>query len=471
MKQKPNLTFWQLWNLSFAYLGIQIGYSLQGTQMSGIFSALGAADANLAILFIGGPLAGILVQPIIGLFSDKTWVKGLGRRIPFLLGGGILATLMMVLIVNTKVLSDTFMPSVMMAGLPIAVIWAAIFFLLKDCAFNASMHPLRALQGDMVNEEQRDKGFGVQMILLNIGQIVGFALPFLFAATIDFMGWENTKIGGLPISLSMSYYVGAAILIFGVLWTSFRVKEYPPKEFAEYNGITEEVAEKKESFWTILKTSPAVMYQLAIVQFFVWSAMFLIWNYGLNGVAQNIFGVERVMIDGAMRINTADPNFVSAQGWWGISNAVMALFALGFSFIWPNLTNKFGRKPIYSLTLLLCGLGFMSIFVITNKYVFFLPMAAWGIATAVFNAIPFAIVCAKVPKEKMGAYMGIFNLTLVIPQIIMGLIGGFIFKLVVGDVGSNALMLVVVGVLFTLAAISAALFVKDDKDIETPCCK
>ena len=463
LKQKPNLTFWQLWNLSFAYIGIQIGYSLQGTQMSGIFSALGAPDANLAILWLGGPLAGILVQPIIGLFSDKTWVKGLGRRIPFLLGGGILATLMMVLIVNTKVFADSFMPNAMMAGLPIAVIWAAIFFLLKDCAFNASMHPLRALQGDMVNEEQRDRGFGVQMILLNIGQIVGFALPFMFAWIVNKFHLGETEVGGISFSLSLSYYVGAAILILGVLWTTFRVKEYPPKEYAEYNGISEETAEKKESFWQILKTTPKVMYQLAIVQFFVWSAMFLIWNYGLNGTAENIFGIER--IDG--KINTADANWESAVGWWGICNAVMAVVALGFSFIWPNLTNKFGRKPIYSLTLLLCGLGFASIFMITNKYLLFLPMAGWGIATAVFNAIPFAIVCAKVPKEKMGAYMGIFNLTLVVPQICMALIGGFIFKLIVGDLGSNVMMLVVVGVLFTLASFAVWL-VKDNEEVETP---
>ena len=187
-KQKPNLTFWQLWNLSFAYIGVQIGYSLQGTQMSGIFTALGAPDQNLAILWIGGPLAGILVQPIIGLFSDKTWVKGLGRRIPFLLAGGFLATLMMVLIVNTKILADSFMGEMMIGAVPAVVILAAIFFLLKDCAFNVSMHPLRALQGDMVNEEQRDKGFGIQNVLLNFGAIIGFALPFLFTGIIDMLG-------------------------------------------------------------------------------------------------------------------------------------------------------------------------------------------------------------------------------------------------------------------------------------------
>jgi len=478
IKQKPHLTFWQLWNLSFAYLGIQIGYSLQGTQMSGIFTALGAPDQNLAILWIGGPLAGILVQPIIGLFSDRTWVKGLGRRIPFLLAGGILATLMMVLIVNTKVLADHIMPNMMIGAIPAVVILAAIFFLLKDCAFNVSMHPLRALQGDMVNEQQRDKGFGIQNVLLNFGAIIGFALPFLFTTIIASFGWENTKIGGLEISLSMSYYIGAAILLLGVLWTTFRVKEYPPKKFAEYNGMTEEAAQKKDSFWSILKTTPKVMFQLAIVQFFTWMALFCIWTYGLNGVAENVFGVDRVFAeDGVTKIiNTNNPLFNDARNWWGLSNAVMALFALGFSFLWPNLANKFGRKTVYSFGLLMGAIGLISIFFIRNsnpeaavntaKYLLFLSMAGWGIATAVINAIPFAIVCAKVPKEKMGVYMGVFNLSIVIPQIVFAIGGGLLFKFVVGDNGSNVMMMVVAGVLFMLAACSVV-FVKDTKEVAT----
>jgi maltose/moltooligosaccharide transporter len=235
MKQKPNLTFWQLWNLTFGYIGIQLGYSLQG-QMSGIFSNLAAVDnltsfdKYLPILWIGGPLAGIIVQPVIGMMGDRTWTK-LGRRIPFLLAGGILALLMMVLIVNAKYLAGALMP---------AVLLAAIMFLFMDCSFNLSMQPLRALMGDMVNDEQRNKGFGVQMVLLNIGAIVGFALPLLLTNIIDSLGWENTKIGGINISMSWSFYIGGAILLLSVLWTTFRVKEYPPKEFAEYNGITED---------------------------------------------------------------------------------------------------------------------------------------------------------------------------------------------------------------------------------------
>jgi len=474
-KQKPNLTFWQLWNLSFAYLGIQIGYSLQGTQMSGIFTALGAPDQDLAILWIGGPLAGILVQPIIGLFSDKTWIKGIGRRIPFLLAGGLLATLMMVLIVNTKILSDIFMPNMLIAGLPAVVILAAIFFLLKDCAFNVSMHPLRALQGDMVNEKQRDKGFGIQNVILNIGAIIGFALPFIFTNIINHYGLENTKIGGLEISLSLSYYIGAVILLLGVLWTTFRIKEYPPKDFAEYNNISETT--QKESFWNILKTTPTVMYQLALVQFFTWMALFCVWTYGLNGIAENVFGVERILgEDGIMKINTENPAFNDARNWWGIANAVMAIFALAFSFVWPMLANKFGRKIVYASGLMIGAIGFISIVFIrhTNpeefniaKYILLLSMAAWGIATAVINAIPFAIVCAKIPKQKMGVYMGIFNLAIVIPQIVFALGGGFLFSVIVGTSGSNVMMTVAAGILLILASLSV-FFVKDDKNASTP---
>lgn len=454
MKQKPNLTFWQLWNLTFGYIGIQLGYSLQ-SQMSGIFSNLSAVDnltsfdKYLPILWIGGPLAGIIVQPVIGLMGDRTWTK-LGRRIPFLLAGGILALLMMVLIVNAKYLAGALMP---------AVLLAAIMFLFMDCAFNLSMQPLRALMGDMVNDEQRNKGFGVQMVLLNIGAIVGFALPLILTSIIDSLGWENTKIGGINISMSWSFYIGGAILLLSVLWTTIRVKEYPPKEFAEYNGLTEEETKKKESFWKILKSTPKVMFQLAIVQFFVWMALFCMWTYGINGVAQNVFGLER--INGT--IDTSSVEFTNAQNWWGIANAVLSICALAFSFIWPALANKFGRKKIYSLALILGAFGLASIFLIHDKYILFLSMVGMGIATSVLNGIPFAIISAHVPPQKMGVYMGIFNLSIVIPQIVFALTGGFIFSLLVGDAGNNVIMLVVSGVLFAIAAICVAFVDDEDK--------
>ena len=452
MKQKPNLTFWQLWNLSFAYIGIQLGYSLQG-MMSGIYSNLGAVDKYLPLLWLGGPLAGILVQPIIGFASDRTWTK-LGRRIPFLLAGGIIAALAMAMIVNSHFLAGGWIP---------AVLLAAILFLFMDSAFNLSMQPLRALVGDMVNDEQRNKGFGIQMVLLNIGAIVGFILPIVLMLVLDALGWENVKIGGIPINMSWSFYIGGGILLLSVIWTTIRVKEYPPKEFAEYNGLTEEDTKKKESFWKILITTPKVMLQLAVVQFFVWMGLFCMWNYGINGIAQNIFGVERI----GGSIDTANPMYDYATSWWGLSNAVLSVFALGFSFIWPVLANKFGRKWVYSLALIVGALGLASIFLIHDKYLLFVAMAAMGIATSVLNGIPFAIVSANVPPQKMGVYMGIFNLAIVIPQIVFALFGTFLFHEVVGETGNNVLMLVVSGVMLTLAALSVV-FVKDRDIVATP---
>jgi maltose/moltooligosaccharide transporter len=449
--KKPNLTFWQLWALSFGYIGIQLGYSLQG-QMSGIYSSLGAVDKYLPLLWLGGPLAGILVQPIIGFASDRTWTK-LGRRIPFLLAGGIIAAVVMVLIVNSQFIAGGWIP---------AVLVAAILFLLMDSAFNLSMQPMRALVGDMVNDEQRNKGFAIQMVLLNIGAIVGFVLPILLTSIIHALGWENTKIGGINISMSWSFYIGGAVLLLSVLWSTFRVKEYPPKEFAAYNGLTEET-QKKESFWKILKTTPKVMLQLAAVQFFVWMGLFCMWNYGVNGVAQNIFGLER--INGS--IDTASAAFTDAQNWWGLSNAILSVCALLFSFVWANLANKFGRKTIYSAALIIGAIGLISIFFIHDKYVLFAAMAALGIATAVFNGIPFAIVSANVPPQKMGVYMGIFNLAIVFPQIVFAVLGGLIFNIVVGDTGNNVSMLVVSGISFLIAA-ACVWIVKDKQEVATP---
>jgi maltose/moltooligosaccharide transporter len=413
---------------------------------------LGAVDKYLPLLWLGGPLAGILVQPIIGFASDRTWTK-LGRRIPFLLAGGILAAVVMVMIVNSQFLAGGWIP---------AVLLAAILFLFMDSAFNLSMQPMRALVGDMVNDNQRNKGFAIQMVLLNLGAIVGFALPLILTNVIEAFGLENTKIGGINISMSWSFYIGGAILLLSILWTTFRVKEYPPKEFAKYNGLSD-APQKKESFWSILKTTPTVMLQLAIVQFFVWMGLFCMWNYGLNGVAQNIFGLER--INGT--IDTSLPAFTEAQNWWGISNAVLSVCALAFSFVWANLANKFGRKRIYSAALLIGAIGLISIFFIHDKYVLFGAMAALGIATAVFNGIPFAIVSANVPPQKMGVYMGIFNLAIVFPQIVFAICGGFLFNAVVGDTGNNVAMLVVSGVSMILAAI-AVIFVKDKDKTATP---
>jgi len=445
MKQKPNLTFWQLWNLSFGYIGIQLGYSLQG-QSSRIFSSLGAADDALPWLWLGGPIAGFVVQPLIGLSSDRTWTK-LGRRIPFLLTGGIIAIFAMIFMVNAH-LASSLMP---------AFIFAAIMLLFMDCAFNLSMQPMRALVGDMVNDNQRNQGFSVQMILSNLGGIIGFLLPIAVTTVLGLLHWENKIIGNIPINLSWSYYIGGGILILSVLWSTFRVKEYPPKEFAEYNGITDETT-KKESFFSILKTTPNIMFQIAIVQFFTWVAWFCMWNYQTNAIAENVWEVARI----GGNIDKSDPNFNIAGDWIGLFGAVQFTAAFIFSFVMGKLANKFGRKSIYSFALFLGFLGFVSMYFITDKYLLFLPFVLLGITTATANALPFAAISAVIPPQKMGVYMGIFNISIVIPQIIFAIIGGTVFKLLVGDTGNTVTMFLVCGTSMLLGSICVA-FVKDKK--------
>ena len=454
MKQKPNLTFWQLWNLSFGFIGIQLGYSIQG-QSSRIFSSLGAPDDALPLLWLGGPIAGLIVQPLIGLSSDRTWTR-LGRRIPFLLAGGIVAVFAMMMMVNAYWANSLFATNWALSVAP-AVMFAAIMLLFMDCAFNLSMQPLRALVGDMVNDNQRNQGFSVQMILLNIGGIIGFALPIVITALLGWLGWKNEIIGGIPINLSWSFYIGGGILILSVLWTTFRVKEYPPKEFAEYNGLTE--GAKKESFLDILKTTPKVIFQIAIVQFFTWTAWFCMWAYQTNAFAENVWGVERI---GGV-INKDNPGFNAAGDWVGVLGAVQFASAALFSFFMAKLADKYGRKPIYSLALLLGGIGFLSMFFIQDKWLLFLPFVTLGIATASANALPFAIISAVIPPQRMGVYMGIFNISIVIPQIVFALVGGAIFSLLVGDNGNTIMMLMVSGISLILAAASVV-FVKDKKN-------
>ncbi len=448
MKQKPNLSFWQLWNISVGYIGIQLGFSLQG-QSSRIFSSLGADASNLPILWLGAPLAGLLVQPLIGLFSDKTWVKGLGRRMPFLLAGGIVAALAMCFMVNAEI-ATAVMP---------AYLFAAFMLLFMDCAFNASMNPMRALIADMTNEKQRTEGYSIQMILSNLGAIFGFALPFILAA----IGVSNVPAEGesLPPSLIWSFYIGGAVIMLSILWTTFRVKEFPPKEFAEYNGITEEEAQKKESFFSMFKTMPKVMYQVAIVQFFTWFSLFILWTYIVNGLAENVW---HITID-AESVKSAE--FNEAGNWWGMLGVVQSVVAVIFAAMMGSLANKFTRKKVYSFALFLGAIGLMSMFLIQNQYVLLVSIIGMGVATAGMNAMPFAIISAQLPAKKIGVYMGIFNLAIVLPQILFAITGGFIFDYISSLGGTNITMIFVSGVSLLIAAL-CVYFVKDKEEVGTP---
>lgn len=433
MKQKPTLTFWQIWNLSFGFLGIQIGYSLQSANTSRILSALGADPHHLPLFWIAAPLAGLIVQPIIGLSSDKTWTK-LGRRIPFILGGAIVSAFAMFFMPNSEIVAHIMPP----------VFFGACMLLFMDCAFNVSMQPFRSLVGDMVNDNQRNQGYSVQSLLTNIGAVLGSFLPFMIA----YIGIRNAPIEGEMVAPSVisSFYIGGALLLLTVLWTCYRVKEYPPKEFAEYNNTQED--EPKQSILYALKNIPKSMIQLAVVQFFSWFALFMMWVYATDGIAENVW-------------NTRDPlsqAYNDAGDWNGVMSGVYAIFAVVFSSVMAKIANKLGRKSVYSFALLMGAFGLASMFIFTNKYMLLISMLGVGIAWAGILAMPYAILSGAVPAKRMGLYMGLFNATITIPQITAGLTGGLLFKYVAGE--SSIAMLVVAAVSMLLAAISVA-FVKD----------
>lgn len=434
MKQKPTLTFWQIWNLSFGFLGIQIGYSLQSSQTSRILSALGADPHHLPLFWLAAPIAGLIVQPIIGMSSDRTWTK-LGRRIPFILGGAIVSAIAMFFMPNSEFVAAIMPP----------VFFGAFMLLFMDCAFNVSMQPFRSLVGDMVNDKQRNLGYSTQSFLTNVGAVVGSFLPFI----LTWIGIQNIPAIGEKVAPSViwSFYIGGTALLLTVLWTSFRVKEYPPKEYEEYNNITEE-EKLKRSFIDILKSTPKTMLQLAVVQFFSWFALFLMWVYSIGGIAENVW-------------HTTDPlsqAYNDAGNWNGVLSGVYGIFAVVFSVFMARIADKLGRKKVYSFALLMGALGLASMYIFDDKYMLLVSMLGVGIAWAAILAMPYAILSAALPASKMGVYMGIFNATITIPQIVAGITGGLILKYVVG--GSSVSMLVVAGVSMLLAAISVA-FVQD----------
>lgn len=436
MKQKPTLTFWQIWNISFGFLGIQIGYSLQSSQTSRILSALGADPHQLPLFWLAAPIAGLIVQPIIGMSSDHTWTR-FGRRIPFILAGAIVSAVAMFFMPNSEIVAHLMPP----------VFFGACMLLFMDCAFNVSMQPFRSLVGDMVNEQQRNLGYSTQSFLTNVGAVVGSFLPFV----LTWIGIRNMPVEGemVPPSVIWAFYVGGAALLLTVLWTSFRVKEYAPKEYAEYHNLSESDNKKKSSFIDILKNTPKTMLQLGIVQFFSWFALFLMWVYATDGIAENVWG-------------TKDPlsqAYNEAGNWNGVLSGIYGVFAVLFSIVMAKLADKLGRKKVYSSALFMGALGLVSMYFFDDKYMLLISMLGVGIAWAGILAMPYAILSAALPAHRMGVYMGLFNATITIPQIAAGLTGGLIFKYLAGE--SSIMMLVVAGVSMLLASISVT-FVKED---------
>ena len=436
-QKKPLLSFWQIWNISFGFLGVQIGYSLQNANTSRILSAIGADVHHLSYFWLAAPLAGLFVQPIVGLSSDKTWTR-LGRRIPFILGGAIVSALAMFFMPNSEHFAQLFP----------AVFFGAMMLLFMDVSFNVTMQPFRALVSDMVDESQRNKGYSIQSFLINVGAVFGSLLPFL----LTWWGIANEPEAGQKVAPTViwSFYIGGAVLLASVLWTSFRTKEYPPEEYAKYNNLEEKENENPEkvSFFTLIKNVPNAMKQLAVTQFFSWFALFLMWVYTTQGIAQNIWGTT----------DATSNAFNEAGNWTGVIFAAYSVFAALFSLVITPLANKYGRRNVYVVSLILGGLGLLSILFIKDKNLLFLPMIGVGIAWAAILALPYAILSSKLPAKQTGVYMGIFNATITIPQIAAGLLG----VVLLSALGGTAInMVAFAGVSMAVAGIAALLVIKE----------
>ena len=438
---KPKLSFWQIWNLSFGFLGVQIGYSLQNSNTSSIFESLGADVSHLSYFWLAAPLAGMIVQPIIGLFSDGTWTR-LGRRIPYILGGAVISTIALMLMPNCPHL---------LAFAPLAM--GAFILLFMDLSFNVTMQPFRALVADMLDDSQKTRGYVVQTFLINLGAVVGAILPLL----MTWMGVpDEAAPGSVPPHIAYSYYIGGGILLLTVLVTAFRTREYPPEEFARYNDIRpEEETAPRPGFITLLRNVPQAMVRLGVTQFFSWAALFLMWTYlkpAITGVVTD-HATGAVLSDGA------------TQTWVGVLNGTYPIPACIAALFLGRIAARWGNKTVYAACLLLGAAGFAGLCLLRDQYALMLPMVGIGIAWAGILAMPYAILSRAVEARHMGVYMGIFNFTITIPQIVIGLTGGAIVKYCFD---SNATWMLALAALFMLLAALSVAFVRDGSDTRQP---
>ena len=439
MANKSNLSFWQMWNLSFGFFGVQIAYALQSANISRIFATLGADPHQLSFFWILPPLMGMLVQPLIGKWSDRTWCR-MGRRKPYLLVGAIVAVLVMVLLPNAGSLNLS--TAYVFLGLN-AAMWFGLFSLIfLDTSINVAMQPFKMMVGDMVNEEQKAKAYSIQSFLCNAGSLFGYLFPIFFT----WIGLANeAPEGQVPPSVITSFYVGAAILIICVLYTFMKVKEMPPAEYAEFHGITASAddSSKKEGLLSLLAKAPRTFWTVGLVQFFCWAAFLYMWTYSNGTLAFNCWGGVT---------DTASADYQAAGNWVGV---VFAVQAVG-SILWATILPKFRNlKTAYVVSLLIGAVGFASLLFIHDKFIacgaYFLIGAAW----AAMLALPFTLLTnALEGNPYMGSYLGLFNCTICLPQIVAAATGGLVLKIVGG---SQATMLGLAGILLVLGALAVRL--------------
>ncbi len=438
MKTKPDLKFNQLWNISFGFFGVQIAYALQSANISRIFATLGADPHDLSYFWILPPLMGMIVQPLVGYFSDKTWMGRWGRRIPYLLIGAFAAIIVMCLLPNAGSFGLT------IAG---AMIFGLIALMFLDTSINMAMQPFKMMVGDMVNEKQKAKAYSIQSFLCNAGSLVGYIFPFLFTA----IGIANVAPEGVvPDSVKWSFYVGAAILILCVIYTISHVKEYTPQEMAEFNAAANAEGQSDQQ---TTEMSPAqkkhavrVFFEVGLVQFFCWAAFMYMWVYTNGTIADTVWGTT----------DTASEGYQTAGNWVGILFAVQAIGSVLWAVVLPQFKNI---KVAYALSLVIGGIGFAMVPYIHNQYMLFVPYFLIGFAWAAMLAMPFTMVTnAFEGSSRMGTALGLFNCTICVPQIVASALGGAILA-AMGSVQGN--MLLLAGILLVVGA--ACVFIIEDK--------
>ena len=435
MMKQTRMTFWNIWNMTFGFLGIQFGLALQNANVSRILQSFGADVGHLSLFWIAAPLTGMIVQPIIGHYSDQTWTR-LGRRRPFFLVGAVLAAVALVMMPNAPMLAPYISPMFIGAGI----------LMIMDASINVAMEPFRALVADLLPSDQRTLGFSVQTSLIGVGAGLGAVLPYVLTNWFGMSNVPEAEAGHLEANnVKFAFYIGAAVLLGSVLWTVIRTKEYPPE-----GGVKPD----KQPFWQIGKDFmkiPRTMKQLGVVQFFSWFALFSMWVYMVPAVAEHVYGAT----DNTSRA------YADAGDWVGILQGVYNGVAAIFAFLLPWIARKIGRKGTHAMCLLLGAVGFLSFFLIRDPRMLIFPMIGVGIAWAGILAMPYAILAGALPAHKMGVYMGIFNFFITIPQICNGLIGGVMVKYLYG--GQTIFALVFSGICLLIAAISV-FFVEDRDD-------
>ena len=426
--QKRDLSFWQMWNLSFGFFGVQIAYALQSANISRIFATLGADPHDLSFFWILPPLMGMVVQPLVGTWSDKTWCRW-GRRKPYLYLGALVAVAVMAFLPNAGSLGLT---------VKMAMSFGLVMLMLLDTSINMAMQPFKMMVGDMVNERQKAKAYSIQSLLCNAGSLVGYLFPYIFT----WIGISNVAPEGvIPDSVIYSFYVGAAILILCVLYTGATVKEMDPKEYAAFHGLEQKEADEKAEkpgLVTLLMHAPKAFWQIGLVQFFSWVAFLYMWTYTNGGIAETIWGTTDV----------ASAGYQAAGDWVGVLFAVQAVGSILWAMVLPLFKPE---KQAYSVSLVLGGLGFISTIFFKDQYLLFISYLLIGCGWAAMLAMPIALLTNSLSGGSMGAYLGLFNCTICLPQIVAALVGGFLLMMVKG---SQPMMLVVAGISLLLGAVA-----------------